>query len=260
MSKMIRAIFSAENNTIDVRLPKSWPELDDAELRLVYQSMATVSDEALAYTLFRVLAGVRQTREGVVPGKWKLSIRTNAGLKYVYVTPAQIAEQTKCLEFVHSPGDIPVRIAKIGKGVAVDAQLRGVAFGDWLRVENFYQGYLSTQNVESLVAATRILYPGFRGKALSQAEVLNVLNWLVQVKALFARTFSHFFRPVATEEATGAPNMLETMNNQIRALTGGDVTKEEVILATDCWRALTELDCKAREAEELNAAMAKNKY
>ncbi len=256
---MIRATFSAETNTIDVHLPKSWAELDDTELRLVYQAMATVSEEALPYTLFRILAGVRQSREGIVPGKWKLSIRTNAGLKYVYVTPTQIAEQAKCLDFVYTAGLFPVRIAKIGKGAAVDAQLRGVAFGDWLRVENLYQGYLSSQNVESLVAATGILYPGFRGKTLTQAEVLNVLNWLVQVKALFARTFSRFFRPVVTTEATEAPNMLETMNNQIRALTGGDVTKEEVILATGCWRALTELDYKAREAEELNAAMAKNK-
>ena len=89
--------------------------------------MATVSEEALPYTLFRILAGVRQTREGIVPGKWKLSIRTNAGLKYVYVTPTQIAEQAKCLDFVYTAGDVPVRVAKIGKGAAVDAQLRGVA-------------------------------------------------------------------------------------------------------------------------------------
>ena len=40
------------------------------------------------------------------------------------------------------------------------------------------------------------------------------------------------------------------MNNQIRALTEGDVTKENEILALDTWRALTELDAKAREAEE----------
>ena len=41
------------------------------------------------------------------------------------------------------------------------------------------------------------------------------------------------------------------MNAQIRALTGGDITKEAAILQMDCWRALTELDAKAREAEEI---------
>lgn len=34
------------------------------------------------------------------------------------------------------------------------------------------------------------------------------------------------------------------MNAQIRALTGGDVTKERAVLQMDCWRALTELDAK----------------
>ena len=41
----------------------------------------------------------------------------------------------------------------------------------------------------------------------------------------------------------------------IRALTGGDITKEERIMKMDTWRALTELDAKAREAEELRKAI-----
>ena len=41
------------------------------------------------------------------------------------------------------------------------------------------------------------------------------------------------------------------MNAQIRALTGGDITKEKAVLAMDTWRALTELDAKARDYEEL---------
>lgn len=38
---------------------------------------------------------------------------------------------------------------------------------------------------------------------------------------------------------------------KLRALTGGDLTKEKEVLSLNCWRALTELDAKAREAEEL---------
>ena len=41
------------------------------------------------------------------------------------------------------------------------------------------------------------------------------------------------------------------MNAQIRALTKGDVTKEQQVLALDTLRALTELDAQAREYEEL---------
>lgn len=41
------------------------------------------------------------------------------------------------------------------------------------------------------------------------------------------------------------------MNAQIRALTGGDITKEEAVLSMDTWRALTELDAKAKEVEDI---------
>ena len=42
------------------------------------------------------------------------------------------------------------------------------------------------------------------------------------------------------------------MNAQIRALTGGDITKEKEVMSMDCWRALTELNEKAREQQEFN--------
>ena len=41
------------------------------------------------------------------------------------------------------------------------------------------------------------------------------------------------------------------MNAQIHALTGGDITKEEAVLSMDTWRALTELDAKAKEVEDI---------
>ena len=40
--------------------------------------------------------------------------------------------------------------------------------------------------------------------------------------------------------------------SQLRALTGGDITKEEDVLNADTWSALSELNAKAREAEEMN--------
>ena len=44
------------------------------------------------------------------------------------------------------------------------------------------------------------------------------------------------------------------MNAQIRALTGGDITKEREVLKMDCWRALTELDAKAKDYEDMRKA------
>jgi len=42
----------------------------------------------------------------------------------------------------------------------------------------------------------------------------------------------------------------QTVRNISTALTDGDITKEDAVFKKDCWRALTELDAKAREAEE----------
>ena len=67
-----------------------------------------------------------------------------------------------------------------------------------------------------------------------------------------ARAFPHFFKRTVVED--GQPehvDFMELYNIQLRALTGGDVTKESTVLGLECWRALTELDAKAREAEEL---------
>ena len=44
--------------------------------------------------------------------------------------------------------------------------------------------------------------------------------------------------------------LTEAMNTQIRALTKGDITKEQQVLQMDVHRALTELDAQAREYEE----------
>ena len=58
------------------------------------------------------------------------------------------------------------------------------------------------------------------------------------------------YRQQPVGKVGGEYNMLDAVNAQIRALTDGDVTKEEFIKGYDCWRCLTELDAKAREAEE----------
>jgi hypothetical protein len=39
------------------------------------------------------------------------------------------------------------------------------------------------------------------------------------------------------------------VNAQVRALTGGDVTKTQAVYDTDMWIALAELDAKAADAE-----------
>jgi hypothetical protein len=80
------------------------------------------------------------------------------------------------------------------------------------------------------------------------------------LKNFLAQRFNDFFQPLTdgSENLLGrAPNLgaqlQESMDAQIRALTKGDITKEQEILALDTWRALTELNAQAKEYKELNA-------
>ena len=93
---------------------------------------------------------------------------------------------------------------------------------------------------------------------LTPGERVGTLLWFVHVKQVMARSFPHFFKKTVVEDGEPEPvNFIELYNIQLRALTGGDVTKEDTVLNLACWRALTELDAKAREAEELEKIRSK---
>ena len=63
------------------------------------------------------------------------------------------------------------------------------------------------------------LYPNTNPDKYTSAELLNIILWYTTIKQHFANTFTHLFAPAPTP--------------------------------ADCWRALTELDAKAHDAQEL---------
>ena len=260
---MTRASFSADTGTVNVQLPCSWSDLTQEELRGVYRIITLqggADAPAVPLLLFAYFTRMKVLRRDHDTFECSLQVtidsRRTSRMK-LNISPMQLAGMLDPLEFITSPGSVPVRFERWGGAKAVDARLHGVSFGDYLRLENLYQGFLSSRAPEALNSLAGILYPGIREKDIDEVFVYGLLQWLVQIKTMFARQWNEFFKP-ASGEVT-APSMLEVMNNEIRALTGGDVTKEEDIFAIDCWRALTELDFKAREAREYNAQLNKSR-
>lgn len=257
---MTRVTFSdGPQPSVNVQLPSNWGEVQDGEMREVMRILCKVPKAHWRMTLFRYFAGAHVER--LVDGRIQMRFR-KAPRRYRLQVPVEDFEElTRCLDFVGEIGSIPARIPTVthGKYKAVDARLHGVSFGDWLRAENLYQGFLQSRNFEALHGIASIMYPGFgtrRYDSLDEVEVFALLQWMVQLKAMFSQTFKDFFRP----SGTGAvPSMADVMNSQIRALTGGDVSKEEYILSIDVWRALTELNYKAREAEEMRRELDRAK-
>lgn len=249
----IRLTFS--DRTLNITIPRGWHELSEQELRMIYKFLAVYEPDVAPIAIFCNLANAKIIRE--VDGKHLIAFRINNKLSInTLISAEQMVEYISHLDWLAEPGNTPVRLPRIGGNKAVDAYLHGVPFGEYLRIESLYQAYLQSQNSTVLVRLANILYKGkHRIKHLDDADSINIFNWVAQIKSHFASEFPHFFRPA--EGGGDEPKMVEIMNAQIRALTGGDVAKEEQILAIDCWRALTELDAKAREADEFNKQMKK---
>ena len=241
-----------------ISLPKSWEELTDEQLLFFFRQVARdlPMNEVLALC-------VCKWAELVVlchTDKHAYLIKDKKSKRQVVLADWQVTFAARQLAFLESFAPMPVRIAVIGGASAVAADLQAVPFEDYLACENYYQGFLHTQSMECLAEMAHLLYPKLSDNAcLENAVLLSVFYWFASVKAYFSRLFPHFFAavPVADRNLLGnAPKdigeeLRQAMNAQIRALTGGDITKEEAILQMDCWRALTELDAKAKEAEDL---------
>ena len=243
------------NITVDLKLPTGWEDLTDKQLRSVYGMIAygMSSAKLKAYCLFN-WSNLK------ILHKYGNDWFCKHGKQKFILTAEQVEQATHALDWLENVPSMPVRISRIGKHRAVKADFEGVPFETFIVCDNLYQGYLATKQDNLLDEMAAHLYESDDIK-LCDKERVSVFYWFASLKGLFAKVFKHFFQPIDT--ASGADgNMIEhsgsqyellqnAVNAQIRALTKGDVTKEQQVLSLDTWRALTELDCQAREYEEL---------
>lgn len=245
----------------NISLPTSWAELTDKQLHMVYNLFAHDLSAAEVKTLclmkwngLKVLSQLPDKRFLIKRGKEVVPLSTR-----------QIQQATSVLDFLDSFAPMPVRIERIGKYHALPADLEKVPFEEILFVENLFQGYLNTQSDELLLQIAQVLYASDHVKP-DKAQLIGIFYWMASLKQYFAGQFPNFYKPASSNSGgnllgSGQPDIYrqlrESTNAMIRALTGGDITKEAAIMKMDTWRALTELDAKAREVEELRKVTKK---
>ena len=242
--------------TFNISLPTSWAELTDKQLHLVYELFA----RDLSAAEVKTLCLMKWNRLAVLtslPNKRFLVKRK--GEPEVPLSIRQIQQATTTLDFLDSLAPVPVRISKIGQHKAVAADFEKVPFEKFLYVDNLFLGYLNTQDEQLLQQIAEVLYGSDKLKA-DKAQLVGIFYWMASLKQYFSIQFSNFYQPASTQNGGNLlgygstdlyTKLRDNTNVQIRALTGGDITKEATILKMDTWRALTELDAKAKEAEEL---------
>ena len=235
---------------IDIKVPDCWQQLSDKQLRFVFKLLNGNFSlpQVKALCLFKWAKVKILRREGSI-----FIMKYNK--QRFPVSALQITEVTSAMDWLGDFPVYPVRLSRIGFHRPLPADFQNVPFGTFLALDNLYQGYLQTKKNDIALQMARVMYQSEHIRRLSKVEEVNVFYWFTSVKRYFANMFKHFFTQVeddslATKAVTFA-YLQDSMNSQIRALTGGDITKEKEVLEMDCWRALTELNAKAKDYEEL---------
>ena len=256
---------------ISLTVPSSWSELSQEQLAFLLDTIVNVQGTNEADKFLSMSDYSAQTRAAIATYclfRWTgLKVLTPYGdgflLKHGKTTfvlsAADLAAAIVPLDWIKDLPSDPVRLDCIGDAEAVNADLSGVPFEDYLACENLWQGYQATHDDGCLSDMAGILYR-HEGIKPSESQLLGIFYWWAAVKARFSVLFPHFLRPAESAGSGSTPDydtLRHNVDAQIRALTKGDVTKESQILALDTWRALTELDAQAREYEELNKRMSK---
>lgn len=257
------------------KAPSSWAELSEEQLRYVLTVMSIHHDHIVikCYLLARFcgLTVHKYTRTG-----WKCSVKCDESgengdsktgkvrERVLYISAAEILSLLKNFDFIDKFTDFrPLQRASDVLLTAVDSMLHDVSFYDYLNIEKNYQLFMLNQEDNFLQKMAHLMYRTADGSADKTAhfepyELLGVFMWFSSVKEYFAANFPHFFKPAREGGELCRVDILPAMQAQIRALTDGDVTKQQAVYNTDCWAALTELDNKAREAEEFKERNRQN--
>lgn len=240
---------------INFIVPGSWEEMSDKQLRYVYQLLADNFGTDEIKTLFLL----KWSGTKVIGRQESGSYLVKLGKNLFELTPLTLTELLVNLDWLGATPTSPVRPSKMNRRQALAADFQGVPFETFIVCDNYFQGYLQTQQDYLLDEIGRVVYQDEKLKFLPWQRIA-IFYWMVALKDLFARQFPEFFQPAGSASdgnllGTTPSSVEASMNAQIRALTKGDVTKEAEVLALGTWRALTELNAQAREYKELNAKM-----
>ena len=259
--------------------PTSWQALTQAQLRYVLSLLATFQDHTVCKVyIFIRLCGIqvlKKTRTG-----WKCQVtcavapptpsrnprskrsRPKSRPEVFYITDDEVLSLAGNFDFIDDFTEYHP-LESVSGLHCVGRLLRDVTFLDYLTMEKYYQLFMLDKRDEYLQKMGWLMYRTEKGESdktvhFKPFELLNVFMWFSCVKAYFAVNFPHFFKPSKTGEGLKQTDLMPAMQAQIRALTDGDITKQQAVCDSLCWDALTELDNKAREAEEFKEKMKKS--
>lgn len=272
---------------LTLMIPRGWEALTDSQLRDVYRLMG----RGLTYIdiqtrLLLKWGGIRI--EGMDPereGQHHISVKRECvrcgepetagrrGRLHLTVTSDEMHSLVKSLDWLREIPKRPVRPSRVRGRMVRGLMLEGMTFEDFIVIDNRLQGWIMSNSHEQLAALTDMLFPPKRmlrlRRRLIRREPPNTgwlgtaaVQWIISVKLALARLYPNFLKPTGKGESRNGPRLGESRESvmsrvdaQLRALTKGDITKEDAVRRMPYIRALAELDALARESEELRERM-----
>lgn len=247
---------------VELTVPRSYAELTENQLRYIaILQLAGSTAEDICVKCFIRFSGIRAVGKiGNVYFFAKKEMR-----RLFTMNLEEVMFFARKMEWI-TKNHIGIQPVKCGKYKPVDKWLRDTTFIQYVDAENYYQAYIHTKNVDFLYKMMAVLYQpaarynDLKVNALSryfkrrgEVEKQLALMWMVGIKSYFSKKFTYLFAREAggEDDETTFPDMAEIINNQLRILTSGDITKRMQVLEANTIDALSELNEKCREYEQL---------
>lgn len=241
---------------IDLKAPRSYSEMSEKQNRFVASLMVFgMESESIRIRSFIRFSGLKY--KGSKDDFLYFKVKGHKSL--IPITLDDILAFSKTLKFLtdHYIGIHPVAIRGY---IPLQAKWENMTFLQYLEAENFYQAYIHTKDEQYLhkMLATLYLKKGKKfdnndteknAKRLSRCNKVTkmcVFMWAMGVKEFLTQKFPDLFAPVFNTSAS-TPDMYAIIQNQVRMLTDGDITKREKIFEALAWDALDELNAQVKE-------------
>lgn len=246
--------------TLNITLPRSWADLSQKQLRI---ALATVFNDHLSPFDARLLLALRFAGLRKLPGHTDAFRLRSKGqpTQFMILLDQELQALADAMRFITAPPESPVRPDHIDGARAIDPMLEALDFESFLAADCLYQGFVNAvdkkASVDLLARLSFYLWPSRLPERILLRRRLKgwrpaaALMWFSAAKAGLARRYPNFLRPAAAGQPSFGQSMRSAVDAQLRALTRGDLTKEQAIRHTPCHRALAELDALAAEAEDL---------
>ena len=187
--------FRSMEAFFNLSLPTDWQSLSDSQLQYFFTQLSDdlPMEEILTLCLFKWadLRVLCKTHDGSYLVKRRHKQKQEATL-----TIRQVQVATASLDFLRQFAPLPVRISKIRRATAIEADFQRVPFSTFISADNYYQGFLHTKDEALLNHLATLLYPMVKSRHLTTPLLRNTFYWFSSLKQYFSRLFPHFLQPI----------------------------------------------------------------